>query len=162
MKLTLKITIGCLLSASFFVSCNPETEKAEAMPLVKKKVVKKVWKQEDMESSELAVLMRAMWDSSMVRKKQIMSGEYANAYADLFNELHTAEATKVKDNIELFNSFADVFQENMKQVDAAAPGPPQKEAFNNLVSTCVGCHQNYCQGPIPKIKQLYIKDEASN
>lgn len=162
MKSILTAILGCLLSASFFVSCNQEIEKTEDKPATKKKVVKKVWKQEEMESSELAVLMRDMWDSSMVRKKQIISGENVNAYADLFNELHTAEATKVKDNVELFNSFADVFQENMKQVDAAAPGPPQREAFNNLVSTCVGCHQNYCQGPIPKIKQLYIKDEASN
>jgi len=162
MKKAFKVLIGCLLSASFFVACNQEVEKKETKPTVKKKVVKKVWKQEEMESSELAVLMRDMWDSTMVRKKQSMSGDNVNAYADLFNELHTAEATKVKDNVELFNSFADVFQENMKQVDAAAPGPPQREAFNNLVSTCVGCHQNYCQGPIPKIKQLYIKDEASN
>ncbi len=162
MKIIFKIILGCLLSTSFFVSCNQEAEKTEVKPINKKKVVKKVWKQEEMESSELAVLMRDMWDSSMVRKKQIISGENVNAYADLFNELHTAEATKVKDNVELFNSFADVFQENMTQVDAAAPGPPQREAFNNLVSTCVSCHQNYCQGPIPKIKKLYIQDESSH
>ena len=162
MNFTFKVIIGCLLSASFFVSCNQEAEKTETAPVVKKKVVKKVWKTEQMESSELAVLMRHMWDSTLVRKKQIMSGENVNAYADLFNELHTAEATKVKDNVEVFNSFADVFQENMKQVDAAAPGPLKKKAFNNLVTTCVGCHQNYCQGPIPKIKQLYIRDEAGN
>lgn len=161
MNTSIKMILGCLLTASFFVACNQET-KTEEITTTKKKVVKKVWKAEEMESSELAVLMREMFDSSMVRKQQILSGENVNAYADLFNELHTAEATKVKDNVELFNNFADVFQENMKQVDAAAPGPLKKEAFNNLVSTCVGCHQNYCQGPIPKIKKLYIADEAGN
>ena len=93
MKKAFKVLIGCLLSASFFVACNQEAEKKETKPTVKKKVVKKVWKQEEMESSELAVLMRDMWDSTMVRKKQIITRK--NDITFLINQLEKIESKNI-------------------------------------------------------------------
>lgn len=145
---------------SFFVACTSTETKTEIKKeVVKKKVVKKVWAPEDMNSSELALLMRAMWDSSMVIKEQIVSDEKVNTYADLFKTIHTAKSTNDKNNIEVFNSFANTYQQNMEAVDSAKTNIEKKRAFNTLVNTCVGCHQQYCQGPIPKIKKLYIRDE---
>jgi cytochrome c556 len=149
--------IGCLCLASFFVSCSQQSDEQKS-EVPEKKVVKKVWKPEEVKSSELALLMRAMWDSSMVRKGQIESGENVFAYGDLFKEIHSANATDPTVLTETFYAFAEVYQQNMEAVDAAQSSEEKKTAFNNLVNTCVTCHQQYCQGPIPKIKKLYIKE----
>jgi len=149
------MTIGCLFTASFFVACNqvePETEE-------KTEAIKKdeVWVPEEAKNSELALLMREMYDQNTIIKSRVENGEDVKSFPEKYNNIHTAVATTPSDIDEMYHSFADMYLNTMNQFAEAQLGG-KTIAFNNTVKTCIACHQEYCPGPIPKIKKLYIKD----
>ena len=149
------IVIGCLISASFFLACNKSEEPVAKEPEVK--VVKKVWTDDNTKSSELAQLMRKMVDDNAVIRKKLMAGEYIDSFPKSYYTIHTAEATTPSDINDIYHSFADIYLNSLEDfVDPEKES--QIEAFNNVVQNCVACHNTFCQGPIPRIEKLYIKE----
>mgnify|MGYP000088338667 CR=1 FL=1 len=153
---------GCLIGASFFVGCqesastdvesSAETteEKAEAAPK----------KELDMnEPSELALLMRSMYDKNLELKKQIKNGEIPESFPEDWVNIHSAKSDEKL--TAAFKGLAEQYIKNMEDITKASTKEEGIKAYNNMISTCASCHTIYCQGPLKKIKKMKIKDFES-
>lgn len=105
--------------------------------------------------SELAILMRTMMQSGRTMKTEIESSQPISPYPSEIKTMTTAKPTDgMIEDRNIFNGFANFHIATMDSVYLKNTNP--KVQFNHLVKSCVDCHENYCQGPIPTIKQLYI------
>lgn len=135
-----------LLMGALFYSCNTDQAKTTKEEDLRKRP----------DMSELALLMRRMDKLTAEWKKAVESGDYSSVEVpDWLNQLHTAEATDPEEITEVFHPMATAWIESVKQFKDA-PEAEKPAAFNTLVSNCVNCHQQFCQGPIPRIKKLYV------
>lgn len=131
---------------ALFYSCNTDQAKTTKEEDLRKRP----------DMSELALLMRRMDKLTAEWKKAVESGDYSSVEVpDWLNQLHTAEATDPEEITEVFHPMANAWIESVKQFKDA-PEAEKPAAFNTLVSNCVNCHQQFCQGPIPRIKKLYV------
>ena len=164
---------GCLLMTSLFSSCNsgseaetldPETtvtqEEVTTDTVVEVKEI--VWEADEVnKSSELALLMRKMWEENMELKEIVANGGKIDSFPKSYYTIHSATATNPDEINNVYHSFADMYLNSMNNL--TDPGNEDDiAAFNNMVKACVDCHQQYCHGPIPKIKKLYIKSEPGS
>lgn len=109
------------------------------------------------EMSELASLMEQMYKDNQSIRERIMNGEIPASFPEDFKRIHTAAATDPKEINETYHAMADAY---LQAVDAVTTSDSTtvKRAFNNLVQSCVSCHQIYCQGPIKRIQKLHIPE----
>jgi hypothetical protein len=106
---------------------------------------------------ELASLMRSMYDDNMELKEQIEQGIIPASFPEDFYKIHTAEATKPENINDTYKALADKYLADMENV-VASDEASVKRNFNEMVNTCISCHQIFCQGPIAKIKKLTIAE----
>ena len=114
--------------------------------------------------SELALLMRAMFDDGMRIKEQIKQG-VTPTLVEEFKQIHTAQPTpgKEKDvNTPTFKAFATAYLDALESLKNLSNDHPEKnvQKFNHLVSTCMNCHKAVCPGPMVRIKKLYLPEEG--
>lgn len=150
------IILGCLTGASFFVACNSNTETPQEQ--VSKSKAEEPKKLEMYETSELAALMRKMYEDNLELKKEIIDGKIPESFPEDFYAIHTAIATKgMVSDTATFNAMANTYLANMKKITEAETPEKAKIAYNEMIMTCATCHQIYCQGPLPKIRKMTIK-----
>jgi hypothetical protein len=105
--------------------------------------------------SELAIVMRTMMESGKTMKQEIETGKPISKYPQEIKTITTAKPTEgMIEDRNVFNGLANYYVATLDSV--YLPATDTKKQFNHMVKSCVDCHQNYCQGPIPAIKQLYI------
>ena len=107
--------------------------------------------------SELALLMRDMFDDGMLVKQQVLKGETPKIRSN-YRNIHTAEATQPeKVATEEFKSFASAY---VSSVDAFMASKPKDRAvaFQGMVTACMQCHDHNCPGPKVKIRKLYLSE----
>lgn len=109
------------------------------------------------EPSELAQLMRKMYEDNQDLKSMVERGEVPQSFPEDFYTIHSAVATNPNDINDTYKALAQTYIESMERIVNSDPGSV-KENFNNMVTTCISCHQIFCQGPIPKIKKLTIAE----
>ncbi len=148
-------TLVIVLLFAFALSCTQKTEPVAEEPV--EETASNAEAANMYKASELAQLMRNMYDSNMEMKKQIMEGKLPESFPEDFAKIHSAVATDPTVKTDAFHGMADYFVENMKAIEEA-DSTQIISSFNNMVNTCVSCHQMYCKGPIPKIKKLYIPE----
>jgi hypothetical protein len=103
--------------------------------------------------SELALMMREMFDNSMKAKEQLQANESTNPLKR-YDNMKSVEATEPeKANSPLFKAMADNYLIAVDEVNASKN--PHKE-FNAMVDNCMSCHEAMCPGPMVKIKRLYL------
>ena len=147
----LKYVTGCLIGASFFIACNSgnagetETESQED------------WQPDMYQPSELVLVMRKMYDDNLALKEQIKAGEVPKEVPAKYHEMLTATATNPDELSDLYYAMAKTYLSNY-EVLTQADSATAVTKYNAVVKTCIGCHENYCLGPIPKIEKLYIKE----
>jgi cytochrome c556 len=144
------LVAGCLAGASFFIGCNQNATTSADKKAEDKNL-------EMYEESELAALMRQMYDTNLELKKKLENGEMPASFPEDFYTLHDAVATKgmiSEKNRSTFEALADQYKDDLKEIENAATPAQAKIAYNEMVMTCASCHQIYCQGPLPKIKRL--------
>lgn len=106
--------------------------------------------------SELALLMREMFDDGMRMKQQIESGDKLEVLAK-FEKIHTAQATEPeKASSKKFKMYADAYLNMIEQLKVSSPKDTEA-LFQGLVESCMNCHRAMCPGPIVRIKKLYLK-----
>ncbi len=106
-------------------------------------------------SSELAVLMRSMYDDGLKVKEAVLAGQDAEVNCD-YAKIHTAQATDPeKVASPNFASFASAYESSVNAFNAATPYQ-QKDAYQHMVQSCIDCHKEVCPGPIRKIRKLEI------
>lgn len=105
--------------------------------------------------SELAIVMRTMMESGKTMKKEIETGVTISKYPESIKTITTAKPTDgMIEDRNVFNGLANYYVATLDSVYLT--GADTKKQFNHMVKSCVDCHENYCHGPIPAIKQLYI------
>lgn len=103
--------------------------------------------------SELALLMRKMYDNMELAGKQINSGiEISDTLLVGYETILTAEATNPGEIDAKYYGFANGW---LSEVEVLK-NEKSLVHYNAIMNACVNCHQSYCPGPIPKIKRLKI------
>lgn len=153
-KYCYQIAIGSLIL--FFLSaCCPDDQKSVGGK--SKKTTLKESKVNPNGDSELALLMRLMYDQSdSIRQIIIDGGELLSR--DLiakFEEIHTAIPTDPDVRDDGFSAFSNQIVQDMNRIWDADTG--RVEQFNLFVDRCIQCHTVYCPGPIKKIQRLKIR-----
>ena len=106
--------------------------------------------------SELALLMRQMYDDGMLAKQDIIDGKKISIVIDHAKML-TAKATEPeKAGSNLYKAFASSYLELAEQLND--PNNPNRvETYSNLINTCTACHKEMCPGPLVKIKKMVLE-----
>jgi hypothetical protein len=112
-------------------------------------------------SSQLAVLMRNMWEYADTLKTAISINntsslpEYRPAFSTILTAIPTDEHTKSP----AFDAMAKIMLQKLENVyqNQNKQQSVQVEGFNLLVKSCLQCHEQQCPGPVSKISKLMIK-----
>ena len=107
--------------------------------------------------SELAILMRDMYNDGMVTKKELLEGKVPDVRTK-FHEVHTAKATEPeKVATPDYNAFATAYEAKVKSFLESTEAN-KVEAYHTMVDACMNCHKSICPGPTVRIKHLYLSE----
>ncbi len=105
------------------------------------------------DTSEMALLMRDMFERLEVIKDMIENNEDLSKEQLSFSIIHLQEATDssfIKDGLvpmsEGYSSIINQFNNY-----------PSKENYKSIVNTCINCHISMCPGPLERIDNLILK-----
>ena len=115
-------------------------------------------------SSQLAVLMRDMWEYADTLKTNILDStstslpEYRPVFDDVLMVKHTDKTTKTAN----FDAMAKIMLKKLENVyfNSTKEQDVQIEGFNLFVQSCLQCHEQQCPGPVSKISKLMINEES--
>ena len=111
--------------------------------------------------SELALLMRDMFDDGLRVKKEMLTGKLPEIKTD-YHGIHTAIPTEEGKNASLeYQLFAKAYEASVERFKTAE-GNEKPQAYQTMVETCMNCHQEVCPGPMVRIKKLYLSDADLN
>jgi len=141
------IAIAILVSIfSAAVSCVSDTKPSSVKP----SVIQPINPNGD---SELALLMRAMYDDAALIKEHIAEGKTPPFGVD-HDAILTAHATEPeKAASDEYKAFARIYLETIKQLETAETHE-MDQLYDTMVQQCMSCHRALCPGPIVKIKKL--------
>lgn len=109
------------------------------------------------ERNELAKLMLIMYAKTEVLKNKIENG---SAVVDDNYLLDIEQITKVNNGIDShsFDDFKESSEMLMKKaILLQETDQNQKKPYNNLINSCIVCHEHYCPKMVQKIEKLLIK-----
>jgi flagellar biosynthesis regulator FlaF len=111
---------------------------------------KSVYAQQD---SELALLMRDIHTQAKVLKSSIIKKEELPNFMDSISFI--VDAIPTKENVQgpEFKAMALYYLQNNENLYEN----PDSENYNEMIESCIVCHQSFCPGPIKTIKKLTIK-----
>lgn len=150
-KVFLLLLSGILLT----VSCQKKTEAEPAAVVQEEAPAKKEKEFKMYEMSEMAALMEQMYVDNMRLKGRIMDGDTIGSFPQYFLKIHASAMTDESENDAFFKEQAAKFLKAQQLVYTDSINA--KKHFNEAVSTCIKCHEQKCEGPIVRIKKLYIK-----
>lgn len=107
------------------------------------------------EMSEMASLMEQMYAENLQLKDRIVNNEPVGEFPKHIVKIHSAAMTDPSENDAFFKEQAAKFIKAQELI-YSDPANAQQH-FNDGVTACIKCHQGKCDGPIPRIKKLYIK-----
>jgi cytochrome c556 len=149
------LLIGCLAGASFFFGCQQNAgEKASRNTAgEKEKTAKEL---EMYQPSELAQLMRRMYEENLALRDTLLAGKLPATFPKNFQRIHSAPSTSGEHEEATFKALAQRYTRHYDSLKKAPNPRAAKAAYNGMVQTCAACHQNYCRGPLGKIKRMRI------
>lgn len=107
------------------------------------------------EPTEMALLMRKMYEVNKVVKTQIINKDSLLSFPEEFLTIHTAILTNNFERDKEFDSLSKQFIDYQKATFASNSDSIVYH-YNRSINTCISCHETRCVGPIPKIKKLII------
>jgi len=96
-----------------------------------------------------------MYAENMQLKQRIANGDTLGTFPRHFMDIHASAMTDESENDAFFKEQAARFLKAQELIYKDSVNA--KQHFNDAVSSCVKCHEQKCEGPIPRIKKLYIK-----
>jgi hypothetical protein len=138
----------CSIAMLMVWSCSTPSTKSDGSENLKKSVINPNG------DSELALLMRDMFDEGERVKHQVEAGGTPSGLK-LFKEIHTAIPTDSNASGPVFESFATAYLNAVMELEVADSNSVFR--FNRMVDQCMDCHSEFCPGPKRRIKKLYIK-----
>lgn len=106
------------------------------------------------EPSEMAILMRQMYEYNKTLRQQIINNDTLSPLPKEFVNIHTAVMTDETERDSSYQALAKEFLQLQETIYDETD--TKKTVFNKSISTCIACHKTRCSGPIPKIKRLLI------
>ena len=105
--------------------------------------------------SELALLMRTMYDQTREMKKALKQGKkYDHSFET--EAIFTAQPTEEgKNTSTTYKAFAQNYLHVMEQY-ADASNKDLKSSYEQIVGNCQSCHQKVCPGPLRRIRHLEL------
>ncbi|GGG96469.1 hypothetical protein GCM10011416_12810 [Polaribacter pacificus] len=134
-----------LIAVLLLVSCAQNQEKPTVV----------IEKNSSRQTSEMATLMLQMFEVNMQHKELISNGEAVKGNPNQFTNIYTAKFTDPTEEKPNFEAYADLYMDNFKKV-FEAQDDLLKQQHNNVIQSCIACHQTTCPGPISKIKKLIL------
>ena len=107
------------------------------------------------EPTEMALLMRSMYEFNKATKMQIVNNDSLLPFPEEFLTIHTAMLTDPDERTKEFDSLSTQFLQAQKAT-FSSKSDSTKYHFNRSINLCVSCHETRCVGPIPMIKKLRI------
>lgn len=105
--------------------------------------------------SELALLMRKMYDDALAAKQRVQNGSTASVSVEA-EKILTAKATEPeKVALPAFGQFAQAYLASVKSLENVSPAESPAH-FTGMVNACMNCHEALCPGPMRRIKNLYL------
>lgn len=155
-KISLLVLISFVFLGTCFWSCNsPKKEESKKENIEIEKTVQKAQKYPN-KDSELALLMREMWNDSDLMKHSVLERKIPQDFREKFINIHSAIPTDPDVKTADFKVMGDALVASMDKIQNSE----EKDLitnFNLMITSCVACHQVHCPGPIVKIKKLEIK-----
>ena len=121
-----------------------------------KETVNTVAELEMYEPSEMALLMRQIYEYNKMLRNTIKKTDTVVALPEDFTGIYTLTMTDPEERDADYKELADEFLDWQQKALKTAAKDSAIVYFNKAVQTCVACHQTRCTGPIPKIKKLLI------
>ena len=104
--------------------------------------------------SELALLMRDMFEESDSLKQRVVDGKQLTGLKK-YQDIHSAIPTDPTVTGPVFEAFADAYVNSIKALEPSDSATVFN--FNHMVDKCMNCHTEFCPGPKKRIKKLYIQ-----
>ena len=105
--------------------------------------------------SELAILMRELYNDGERIKSDILAGKKPVIHAD-YAAVLTATATEPeKAASPAYHAFAQTYIETMKALEKAS-AEDAGQLYVSMVKTCMDCHTRLCPGPKMRIRKLEL------
>jgi thioredoxin-related protein len=147
MKTYLRTLTSFLLLSQMLLSCGTNNEEKNEIQNQKNKQINPNG------DSELALLMRDMYDEAERIKKQIKNNDPVKLTLD-YEKILTAHATEPeKANSEQFKGFAKSYLQSIENIKLSS-SQEKINHYNNMITNCIACHQMLCPGPLVRIKKL--------
>jgi hypothetical protein len=102
----------------------------------------------------MALMMRQLAANADSMKQQILRGEKLDSLKYPFIRFYLAEPTDPSVLEPQFYENARLFQEAYHELFRHSSD--QVTYHNLVISKCIGCHENYCSGPLKRIRKLLI------
>jgi len=110
------------------------------------------------EWSELALLMRDIHKDAKNWRASIDAGKLVQDSVDIYSTMVNSTPTDSLVKGPVFEGFSQHYQSALDSFLLAGNIELAKVKYNNLVSSCISCHQEYCPGPIKTIEKLYFTE----
>lgn len=154
----LLVTFSLLLLVAFFIQACSNEKKTNS------DAVSEETKQDSLEAcatikdpnqpKPMALMMRQMAANADSMKAKINRGEVLDSLQYPFMRFYAVEPTDPHVLEPNFFEKARLFQSAYK--DLFKHPKEQKKYYNLMIQACVNCHQNYCSGPLKRIRKLPI------
>jgi hypothetical protein len=144
------IFIAALLAVSLF-SCKSENEKTAEDSVASCKT-KSLNPNGD---SELALLMREFVAYTDSVKQDVLNHRTPRPQPENLSHILSAKKTDETIDKSVFDPLARAYIANVEYFYTSKP-EEQIDNYNSMVNACIGCHQNFCGGPIKRIQKLLI------
>jgi hypothetical protein len=106
--------------------------------------------------SEMAALMEQMYVDNMRIKNAILDKETnMGDFPEVHKRIFVAKLTDQTDRDVFFETEAQKFI-TIEEKFYKSKEEDLKANFNEIVNSCIACHEKKCGGPIVRIKKLYI------
>lgn len=107
--------------------------------------------------SELALLMRALFEDGMAVRAAVLDGQKP-VFSYSPEEILTAHATEPeKAASPEYKAFSEVYIHAARALEAAGP-EDRPVMYQSMIQACMTCHQALCPGPMRKIERLYLEE----
>ena len=148
----MKYLISVFLLGLFLFSCETEPiSDQQEEPVVKQASLNPNG------DSELALLMRQMADELTALKDDINSDIDWKKISD-YKTIHSATPTKESMKEKGFQSYAEAFLLSMEALEQSTTAN-RVEAYNDVITSCMNCHEVTCHGPMRRIEKMYVAME---
>jgi hypothetical protein len=142
MKSTTYTYLLLLTFAAVMIACNAET-KQEAEVVQPAATIDP--------AKPMALMMRSLYAQSAEMRSWVEAGKPLDSTYFRFLEFHKLEPTDSTVLNDVFYEHNQDFRQAFEEL-LAAGGDEGK--FNALLTECISCHEDFCPGPIKRIKKL--------